>query len=108
MLLEAGADAALKNSIGVTALDLAVSRGKHEVAACIRQADEARRLCGAQQRLALAASMLASVEVATVGLGELPYDLLRGVCELMAALGPPTMRIALRADAEDGDMVPSG
>ena len=101
VLLEAGADAALKNSIGVTALDLAVSRGKPEVAACIRQADEARRLCGAQQRLALAASMLASVEAATAGLGELPYDLLRGVCETVSALGPPVVRVVFRAADEE-------
>ena len=60
---------------------------------CVRQhdgppSDGARRLCGARQRRAFATSMLASVEVA-VGLRELPYDLLRCVCEAVAALGPP-------------------
>ena len=89
MLLEAGAEASIRNEYGNTALDQAVEYGSHEVAACIRQAsDEARRLCGARQRRAFATSLLASVEVA-VGLRELPYDLLRCVCEAVAALGPP-------------------
>ena len=109
-LLEAGADTSLKSSSGKTALDTAekyrnhvtVKYDNHEVAACIRQAsDEARRLCGAQQRLALAASMLASVEAATAGLGELPYDLLRGVCETVSALGPPVVRVVFRAADEE-------
>ena len=93
-LLEAGANVSLKSSSGKTALETAASRGNHEVAACIRQANEARRLCGARQRLALAMSMLASA-AATAGLGELPYDVLLSVGEA-AALGLPALRVVFR------------
>ena len=63
----------------------------------IRQAgDEARRLCGARQRLAFATAMLPSA-MATAGLGELPYDVLPPVGEAAAALGPAAVRVALRA-----------
>ena len=104
-LLEAGADASLTNSSHQTALDVAVKYGQHEVAACIRRAgDEARRLCGARQRLAFATAMLPSASMtsgsagsATSGLGELPYEVLPPVGEAAAALGAADVRVAFRA-----------
>ena len=86
----------------MVALNLAmILYHKPEVAACIQQAsDEARRLCGARQRLALAKFTLASVE-APAELGELPYDLLRHVFE-MSALGLPAVRVVFRAAADIG------
>ena len=96
-LLEAGADASLKDSDDLTALDWALNYGNYEVAARIRQGPmEARRLCGARQRLALATSMLASAEPAG-GLDELPYDAVPTVGEAVAALGPPAAPVAIRA-----------
>ena len=105
-LLEAGADASLTDGDGNTALEGAVSLGRTEVAACIRQADEARqlcRLCGARQRLAFATSMLPSAEAtSTAGLGEVAHDLMSSVGEALlllllrgrlpagGALGPPS------------------
>ena len=93
VLLEAGADASVKNKRGDTALDLAVSNGDHKVAECIRQADEAQRLCGAQQRLAFATGMLPPAE-ATSRLGELPFDVLLRVGDAVVALGPPAVRLS--------------
>ena len=104
-LLEAGADTSLKDRDGMTVLESAVrslySKRDREVAACIREADEALRLCGPRQRLAFARSLLASTEAAA-GLGELPHDVLSLIGESVVALGPPTMRVVFRADAEDG------
>ena len=121
VLLEAAADTSLIDGAYDTALDVAVEEqsmkhyqsdehyaanlnGKHEVAACIRQAsDEARRLCGARQRLALAKSTLASAEAAA-GLRELPYDLLPLIGESVVALGPPVVRVVFRAAADTHHM----
>ena len=82
---------------GKTALDLAVSEGSHEVAACIRLAsDAARRLCGARQRLAFATALLATATGVMAGLDELPFDMLPLVGEALAALGPPAVRVTFR------------
>ena len=107
-LLEAGADASIKNGAGMhqTAPALAASKGRHKTAACIWQADEMRRrLCGARQRLALAMAMLATIAGATAGLGDLPYDVLRRTGEAAAALEPPAVRVALRATHQHARVV---
>ena len=70
----------------------------HEVAACIRQAsDEARRLCGARQRLVLVASMLCP---AVSCRGELPYDVLLSVGETAAVLTLTAVRVVFRAQQQ--------
>ena len=101
-LLEAGADASLKDGPGRTALDDAVRKRKHEVAACL-QLYAARRLWGARQRLAFARAMLATAATATTaGLGELlPFDVLPPVGEAVASLGPAAARVALRAAEQE-------
>ena len=57
------------------------------------RADEARLLRSARQRLAFATSALSR---ATGGVGELPHDLLRQVCEPAVALKPHPLRFEVR------------
>eukprot|EP01046_Picozoa_sp_COSAG06_P085334 COSAG06_NODE_32042_length_512_cov_0.871671_1_plen_91_part_01 len=89
MLLELGADTALRNREGRTPLELAdtpcdgplsgnSSRSRTEVAVCIRTALETQQLCGALQRLALAKTF--SMDGASLA-DALPPDVLLTISE---------------------------